>query len=697
MSGDRHFRFWNFTAPSVLPVGLFAALAACMLAGVGMAQERPSAGENSKKPAGPLTGQILVGEDAGALQIRGFLKRRIPPLKLPPDRDRWSRESAALREKILEAVIFKGIPPAVREAGPIVLQGETLDTGHGYLIRKLAYEGYPGIWIPALLYLPKELKGKVPAILNPNGHEPAGKAVPYKQIRCINFAKRGMIALSYDWPGYGQLKRGGIDHRDDTNALVAHNNAAYLDLCGQSGVGVFYLIARRGLEVLLSLPNVDSRRVGMTGLSGGGWQTIILSALDERIRLAIPVAGYTDMLSRIENPSDTGDLEQNPPDLGLYADYSHLTALLAPRAALLIYNHNDFFNPRTTRPRIYEAAMPFYKLFGAGDCLRFHDSLKPGDHNYELDNRQQAYQFINEHFLPKEQGIDQELDCSGEILTEAQATMSLPGKNATWQELALKAAEDLPRTPLPAGQPTPAWANELRQKLKEVVRYPSLAATITELPGNPGQGTDAARRLLFTIGQDWRLPALELPAEKPCGTAVIVADGGKAAAAEVAGSLLHAGWQVVAVDLLLDGELTAPNWPSCQVAHMFETVGQRLLGIRAAQLEAVCQALAKLRPGQPIKIVGVGAEASLAALVAGCFSDTAQTLVLIKLPASLKGLFAQGVYQMDAPSLFCPGLLELAEIGHLKALAGRERVGSSLDGLKSPGVQTLPAPAVVTR
>ena len=679
MSWGRHFRFWNFTSPSALPAGLFAALAACGLAGVGMAQERPSAGETMKNPIGPLTGQVLAGDDSGALQIRAFLKRRIPPLKLPPDGDRWNRESAALRKKILEAVILKGIPPGVREARPTVLQGETLDTGHGYLIRKLAYEGYPGIWIPALLYLPKELKGQVPAILNPNGHEPAGKAVPYKQVRCINFAKRGMIALSYDWPGYGQLKRGIIDHRDDTNAFVAHNNAAYLDLCGQSGVGVFYLIARRGLEVLLSLPNVDRRRVGMTGLSGGGWQTIILSALDERIRLAIPVAGYTDMLSRIENPSDTGDLEQNPPDLGLYADYSHLTALLAPRPALLIYNHNDFFNPRTTGPRIYEAAMPFFKLFGAGDGFRFHDNLKPGDHNYELDNRQQAYQFISEHFLRKEQRIDQELDCSGEILTEAQATVNLPGKNATWRDLALNAAKELPRTPLPSGQPTPTWANELRSKLKKVVRFPSLTASISELPGSSGQTTIAARRLLFTMGQDWRLPALELPADRPRGTAVIVADGGKAAAAEAAGSLLRAGWQVVAVDLLLDGELAAPNWPRCQVAHMLETVGERLVGVRAAQLEAVCQALAKSRPGLPIRIVGVGPEAALAALVTGCLSDTAQTLVLIKLPATLKGLLAQGVYQMDAPSLFCPGLLELAEIEHLKVLAGRERVGRNLD------------------
>ena len=121
-----------------------------------------------------------------------------------------------------------------------------------------------------------------------------------------------------------------------------------------------------------------------------------------------------------------------------------------------------------------------------------------------------------------------------------------------------------------------------------------------------------------------------------------------------------------------------------------------MLGTRAAQLDAVCRALAKARPGRPITIVGVGAEASLAALVAGCFSDTARTLALIQLPASLKGLFEQDVYQMDAPSLFCPGLLELAEIGHLTLLAGRERVCGNLDGLKSQGLQALHAPAIAT-
>ena len=94
-------------------------------------------------------------------------------------------------------------------------------------------EGYPGMWVPALLYEPIGLKNKVPGVLNPNGHHAGGKAEIHKQARCINLAKRGMLALSTEFIGMGELTM----NRE-------HNRIGHMDLCGVAGVSVFYLAMR---------------------------------------------------------------------------------------------------------------------------------------------------------------------------------------------------------------------------------------------------------------------------------------------------------------------------------------------------------------------------------------------------------------------------------------------------------------------
>jgi cephalosporin-C deacetylase-like acetyl esterase len=124
----------------------------------------------------------------------------------------------------------------------------------------------------ALLYEPESPKRKVPAILNFTGHNPLGNLADFEQKRCINFAKRGILALSLGWPGLGELGQQKNNH----------DVAANLDLVGANALGFFYLLIRRGLDFLAVLPNTDSPRIGVTGLSGGGWQTILLSSLDER-------------------------------------------------------------------------------------------------------------------------------------------------------------------------------------------------------------------------------------------------------------------------------------------------------------------------------------------------------------------------------------------------------------------------------
>src|SRR5205814_6278614 len=133
--------------------------------------------------------------------------------------------------------------------------------GEGYRIKKLRFEALPCLWIPALFYEPTKLEGKVPATLNVMGHERGGKDVAYQQIRCINLAKRGMLALNVEWFGMGQLR----------SEKFQHGRLNQLDLCGTSGLAPFYLNMKRGLDVLLTLENADPQRVAVTGLSGGGW------------------------------------------------------------------------------------------------------------------------------------------------------------------------------------------------------------------------------------------------------------------------------------------------------------------------------------------------------------------------------------------------------------------------------------------
>jgi hypothetical protein len=267
----------------------------------------------------------IIGPRQAMIEVQDYLEPRVP--RMPPIRTaaEWEQEAEQLRAAVLDQVVFRGEAKAWRDARTKVEWLETIPGGPGYRIKKLRYEALPGLWIPALLYEPEKLAGKVPVSLAVNGHDANGKAAPYKQIRCINQAKRGILVLNVEWVGMGQLRTDGF----------RHSRMNQLDLCGASGLAPFYLCMSRGLDLLLSLEHADPARVAVSGLSGGGWQTIIISALDPRVTLANPVAGYSSFRTRVRHLKDLGDSEQTPCDLATVADYNHLTAMLAPRPTLL--------------------------------------------------------------------------------------------------------------------------------------------------------------------------------------------------------------------------------------------------------------------------------------------------------------------------------------------------------------------------
>ena len=224
-----------------------------------------------------------------------------------------------LREHLLKEVVFHGWPETWVKAQAKFEDLGLIQAGSGYRMRRLRYEIVPGFQSTAILYEPENLQGKIPAILNVNGRVgPPGKSVEYKQKRCITFAKRGILALSLEWLSFGEL----------TSRENLHLFGAHLDLVGTNGLGFFYLAMRKGLDFLYDHANTDRERLGMTGLSGGGSQTMILSPLDERVKAAVEVAGITSLQTRVEvrDFGDLGDIEQSATDLLDGQDY-HISQL----------------------------------------------------------------------------------------------------------------------------------------------------------------------------------------------------------------------------------------------------------------------------------------------------------------------------------------------------------------------------------
>jgi hypothetical protein len=641
---------------------VFATLSATLRAG-----EKPTSAPLRVLPAGQTQADL-----------KAYLLARAPKFTSPTDLRKWSVEAERLRQRVLDEVILRGVPNPWLQGSPRIVWGDTI-TAEGYFIHKLRYEAVPGLWVGALLYEPAGLQGKAPAVLNVNGHVgKPGMTVDYKQARCINLVKRGMLALNLEWIGMGQLGGAGYAHRDQ----------AYFDLCGRAGVSVFYLAMKGGLDILCAHKNTDLERVAVTGLSGGGWQTIVLSALDTRVRLSAPNAGYIGLGPRIEYRGDTGDLEQNACDLVSVADYVQLTALLAPRPALLIYNAKDdcCFPAERALASVYKPVVPVYEMFGQKDRFAYHVNEDPGTHNYLKDNREAFYRFLNRHFVPEDKRIDEDLPVNNEIRSSETLAIAYPPGNATFYTLAEDAMKSLPirKRPTAARLSSPKsdeaviarWRQESRATLREVVRpEPDAsvdpdAARVPTFADTVGGVAGSARRL--RVSGQWTVPFIEYA---PAGdvadaTTLIVADRGLTDARKAAAEAVARGERAVVVDLLFTGECMPTDRAAWSFAQMIAAVGRRPLGIQVAQLGAVVDWVHRGRPGRPLQVVSVGRVSGLAALVYAALEPQGlDRLELREMDKSLKDLVTKRVRYDNAPSMFCFGLLEAVDVPELIELA----------------------------
>jgi dienelactone hydrolase len=566
---------------------------------------------------------------------------------------------------LLNDVVFHGWPKEWVAAPPKFQDLGVIEAGPGYRLRKLRFEVVPGMDSVAILYEPENLRGKVPAILNVNGHAAVpGKTTDYKQKRCINFAKHGILALNTEWLGCGELRR----------EESVHWFGAHLDLVGANGVGLFFLEMRRGLDYLYNHPNVDRNRLGMTGESGGGWQTIVLSALDERVKVAVPVAGYASLRSRIEarKYGDLGDVEQAATDFLQGVDFTHLTAMRAPEPTLLIHNAEDdcCFRGPMVKPYTFDAIRPIFRLYGKEDAFQWYENRDPGNHNYQLDNREHAYRFFSEQFnLPR---IESEIPVGQEIKSYEELEVGLPEDNLTILGLARKLGGEITRPPVPSDPSAQAAWAAARQKLSALVRYqPASLAHLWTLANTKDKGVET-KSYLFEMKDGlcadgvW-LKGIVTPEKAPV-TLVLNDEGKKAARVEVS-DRVNRDEQVLAVDLLFMGDAWKGTQPFTY-AQLFDGVGERPLGIEAAQLIEIAQWIRRQAGVAKVRLECTGIRNHVVALVAAALEPNLfSTIVVHKGLPSLGFLLQAPVTFQEAPELFCLDLYKEFDLDRLATLS----------------------------
>ena len=278
-----------------------------------------------------------------------------------------------------------------------------------YVVEMLHYQSRPGLYVTANLYRPLGIEGgqKLPAVLYVCGHSNRGRdgnKVAY-QSHGIWFARHGYVCLVLDTLQLGEI---AAKHHGTYNL-----ERWWWHSRGYTPAGVEAWNGIRGIDYLLSRPEVDGERLAVTGISGGGAATFWIAAADERVRVAVPVSGMADLESYVGNRVINGHCDC----MFLYNahqwPWTRIAGLVAPRPMLFVNSDADPIFPMDANDRVINRLERLYSLYGAGDAV---DALvSVGGHAYRQDIRQGVYRFINTHLKGDGRAItDSEMDIVSE-------------------------------------------------------------------------------------------------------------------------------------------------------------------------------------------------------------------------------------------------------------------------------------------
>ncbi|MBQ9087432.1 MAG: acetylxylan esterase [Lentisphaeria bacterium] len=384
---------------------------------------------------------------------------------------------AALKTKADAEAYVKSVREKIAACFPMpddhsVPQCEIVKTAEydKFKIENIIYLSRNNFPVTANLYVPKA-PGKHPGAIILCGHAGEGKSCSAYRSGAANLAEKGFVVLLIDPIAQGERWQFmNVPHASAFHGKCTreHNMLGkQLRLCGEFFGAWRAYDAIRGLDYLLSRPEVDPARIGITGNSGGGTMSSFVQALDARFTMAAPSCYITSWKRNFENELPA-DVEQIPPGiLAAGCEMGDLILCYAPRPILLLGQKNDFFDPRGLN-ETYEQVKKVYALLGAEDNVQCF--IGPTNHGYSIENREAMYGFFTRHAgLP----IDGKENFDSNIITAASLNCTESGQLMTSRpefaqvhDLTVKLSADLA-----AARPV-YDVSGLKAKLRELLQLP---------------------------------------------------------------------------------------------------------------------------------------------------------------------------------------------------------------------------------
>ncbi len=636
----------------------------------------------------------------------------------PATKEAWEKRARALREHILVSMGLWPNPVKCPLNARITHRVER----DGYSIENVYFESIPGFYVTGNLYRPAGAdgnpgakgtpgaegaadvkgtegaadakgtagadgnpgakgtagaEGSFPAILNPHGHwqegrlnhEPDG-SIP---ARCINFARQGYIAFAWSMAGYNDSTQ--LAHRtfgDDRKQLW-----------GLSLMGLQLWNGIRSIDFLHSLPEVDKHRIACTGASGGGTQTFMLTAVDDRVNAAAPV-------NMVSGHMQGGCICENGPNLRIETNNMEIAALAAPRPLLLVSATGDW--TVNTPVLEYPAIRAVYALYEAED--RLGQVQIDAGHNYNAASREAVYAWFGKWVLG-ENGRDAGRDAGREDGRDAgDRFKDKPVEVEPPAQMLAVTPDNKPDLWVDEDGLTSTWIERVRKQLntmqpedaRSLRRFRQVMSagfrSVIGIPGQPGEDlvetwlglrkTDSGTVRQGYIG--WRdagerIPVTEFrPEGKPLGAVLVVHPDGRSALTgddgQVPGRLLQQlagrGLAVLAADVFLTGEAEGEMDTSSFAYHT--TYNRTVTANRVRDVVTAAACLRRRSGFSSVSLVGIGAAGPWCLLACGLCPQITRAVIDAD-------RFDTGSDEEYQEKLFIPVLRRLGGLSTAAALA----------------------------